>query len=334
MEDDDRLHNRAARLYAIGRFLYQRGDHGATVIELARHFAIDRTQMYKDLDDLEKVGEPIYKNDSRWCLDRERYIHRVPITLRETLALYLAARLLSKQSDKHNPHVVSALDKLGEALAINHQNVGTHIQRAADAVRQRHTDYGYVKVFETFARAWADLKRVEIMYWSSKRNDWEPRIIAPYYLEVSSIGYATYIIAHDSKSNAIRTFKLERIATAHIRPFDTFEIPATFNAEARLGNAWGVMWPADGEEPTAVCLRFSADVARRVKETIWHPSQVIEDLNDGGCRYTVRVGSTTEMRPWVRGWGKDVVVEAPTDFRAQIAAELRSALAQYESETP
>lgn len=332
--DDDRLRSRAARLYAIGRYLYQCGDRGATVIELADNFAIDRSQIYKDLEHLEQIGEPIYKNDSRWCLDRERYINRVPITLRETLALYLAARLLSKQSDKHNPHVVSALDKLGEALALNHQNVGLHIRRAADAVRQRRADAGFVKVFETFARAWADQCRVEVTYLSARQDSWEQRIIAPYYLEVSGIGYATYIIGHDSKSNAIRTFKLERIAAAHIRPFDRFDIPDSFDAQARLGNAWGVIWPAEGEEPIEVRLRFSIDVARRVKETIWHPSQIIEDLPEGGCRYTVRVGSTKEMRPWVRGWGKDVEVEAPDGFRAEIAAELQSALAQYASGTP
>lgn len=327
--EDDRLQSRAARLYAIPRFLYERGEHGATVKEMASYFGIHRSQIYDDLPLLEQAGEPIYQDGSRWKLDRDRYLIRVPINLRESLAFYLAARLLSKQSDKHNPYVVSALDKLALALERNYPHIGAHIHRAAAAVSQRATDAGFIKVFEVLARAWADQCRVEITYMGAKQEDWEPRTLSPYYLEVSGIGYATYVIGHDSKSHAIRTFKVERIASARILPFDPFEIPADFDPQQRLGNAWGVIWPAEGEEPIEVCLRFSKHVARRVKETIWHPSQMIEDLADGSCRYTVRVGSTLEMRPWVRGWGSDVVVESPLDFRAEIVAELQAALAHY-----
>ena len=328
--EGDRLRNRAERLFALSRFIYQRGEQGATVIEMANHFNVDRSQIYKDIEILEEQGEPLYQEGSRWIVDRERYLNHIPITLRESVALYLAARLLSKQSDKHNPHVVSALDKLSEALTINHPHIGTHIHQAADAVRQRATDERFIKVFEIFARAWADQCRVEIEYLGAGKDDWEQRTLSPYYMEVSGIGYSTYIIGHDSKSDAIRTFKLERIATAQIKPFDTFDIPPDFDPQQRLGNAWGVIWPAEGEEPVTVCLRFSPIVARRVKETIWHPSQIIEDLADGSCRYTVRVGSTKEMKPWVRGWGNDVVVEAPPLFRQELLDELYKSIANYE----
>ncbi|WP_407079695.1 WYL domain-containing protein [Candidatus Hakubella thermalkaliphila] len=50
-------------------------------------------------------------------------------------------------------------------------------------------------------------------------------------------------------------------------------------------------------------MKFSPKVTRRVKKSTWHPSQVIEDLPDGGCIFTVRVSSTLEMTPWIRGWG-------------------------------
>jgi len=72
-----------------------------------------------------------------------------------------------------------------------------------------------------------------------------------------------------------------------------------------------VIW---GEE-TEVKLKFSPKVARRVKESVWHPSQGIEDLPDGGCLLTVRVGSTLEMTPWIRGWGPQVEVLAPQGLR-------------------
>jgi predicted DNA-binding transcriptional regulator YafY len=70
-------------------------------------------------------------------------------------------------------------------------------------------------------------------------------------------------------------------------------------------------------------LRFTPGVVRRVKESIWHPSQRIEDLPDGSCLFTVQVGSTMEFKPWVRQWGSAVSVVSPPDFREEIAAEVR-----------
>jgi predicted DNA-binding transcriptional regulator YafY len=328
--EETRIAARIQRLEAIRRYLYWQS-HGATVIELARHFEVERSTIYNDIDTLSEAGEPIYQEGSRIFLNREDYLSHIKITLREALALYLAARLLSKQSDTHNPHVVSALDKLAEALGPMYPVIGEHIHQAALSVQQRPTDPGYVRVFEIFARAWADQHVVDIIYGAPNSPDPIHRTIAPYYMEVSGIGFATYIIGHDSLRNQIRTFKLDRIRIATPRPETTFTIPESFDPQDRLGNAWGVMWPHDGEEPTEVRIRFTQQAAWRIRESLWHPSQIIEDLPDGGCRYTVRVGSTVEMRPWIRGWGKDAVVEWPPAFRNEIAAELRDAARNYGS---
>ena len=51
----------------------------------------------------------------------------------EALALYLAARLLLRHSDEHNPHVVKALEKLADALSAKSPRMAGHIVRAADA---------------------------------------------------------------------------------------------------------------------------------------------------------------------------------------------------------
>ena len=108
----------------------------------------------------------------------------------------------------------------------------------------------------------------------------------------------------------ITTFKLDRIEQAELLE-ENFEVPGGLSLDRLLGLAWGIMW---GEE-TKVRLRFSPKVTRRVKESVWHPSQVIEDMPDGGCIFTVRVGSVLEMTPWIRSWGSDVEVLAPQKLR-------------------
>src|SRR6185312_15346776 len=102
----------------------------------------------------------------------------------------------------------------------------------------------------------------------------------------------------------------------------------SFEPQQLLANAWGIIWSDEGG--VEVTLRFSPRAAQRVRESIWHHSQRIEDCPDGSCLFTVRVGSTLELSPWVRQWGADVEVMAPQEFREGIGSEARALAALYE----
>jgi predicted DNA-binding transcriptional regulator YafY len=88
-----------------------------------------------------------------------------------------------------------------------------------------------------------------------------------------------------------------------------------------------VIWRDEGG--IEVTLRFVPQVVRRVKESVWHPSQRLEELPDGACLFTVRIGSTLEFKPWVRQWGSAVEVLSPPEFREEIAAEVREMARNY-----
>src|SRR5438093_47262 len=106
----------------------------------------------------------------------------------------------------------------------------------------------------------------------------EPR--NPLVHEQNPSGHSCYLMAGDPKRDAPRSYKLERISA--VRVFDErFDPPLGFSVGKHLAHAWGV-WTS--ERPVPVELRFSPDVARRVKETTWHESQQAEDLADGSVR--------------------------------------------------
>ena len=102
---------RAERLNAIERLLY-RSFQGLSVPEIAAHFGVHRSTVYRDVESLSAMEVPIWEKDGRFGLNRERYLITVRLDMHEALALYLAARLLSAHSDKHNPHAVSAMKSL------------------------------------------------------------------------------------------------------------------------------------------------------------------------------------------------------------------------------
>lgn len=126
----------------------------------------------------------------------------------------------------------------------------------------------------------------------------------------------------------MRTFKVERIVSAEMLP-RAFDLPADFNIDTLLSSAWGIIW-GEGIE---VKLRFKPEVAWRVRESRWHPSQQIEELPGGGCLLTVSVASTMELGRWVRGWGDTVEVLSPAELRQELRAEAVRLARQY-AETP
>lgn len=67
-----------------------------------------------------------------------------------------------------------------------------------------------------------------------------------------------------------------------------------------------------------VRLRFNVKVSHRAMETIWHPSQVIEEQSDGSIIMTFKVRDITYFRAFILGWGDEVEVLEPETLREQI----------------
>ncbi|GIV96057.1 MAG: DNA-binding protein [Herpetosiphonaceae bacterium] len=315
MQEGERIQSKAARLRRIEHKLYN-APHGMRVVELAAACGVDRRTIYRDLQLLEDMGVPVWEDRGRYGINRQDYLSTVRLNLNETIALYFATRLLAHHSDEHNPHVVSALDKI--AAAVPDEMISAHLARTAELIRQRPLRRTYIQTLEMITRAWADRRWVRLQYWAAGREHAEERTVAPYFLEVSRFEPASYLIGYDKLRQAIRTFKLERVQAAAILP-EAYELPEDFDPHQWLAGSWGIM----AEDEVEIRLAFSPAVARRVKESLWHRSQQVEDLPDGGCILTFRVGGIREIRSWVLSWGADVVVLAPDPLREEVASHAR-----------
>jgi len=130
-----RTDSRYERLDDIERKLARRPE-GWTTGELAREFGVDADTIRRDLIDLDRMGAGTCKVGRRYILDHRRSLHSVKLSNDEALALYLAARLLSRHSDEHNPHVVRSLQKLADALRSKSPLIAQHVDLAANAVCQ------------------------------------------------------------------------------------------------------------------------------------------------------------------------------------------------------
>jgi proteasome accessory factor B len=322
MPEQDRL-DKAARLTKLTHLLF-RNPQGLSIRKIARALGISTRQVYRDLDALETMGIPLTEvQRDHYSIIAGYFLPPVHFDLKEAVALFLAARLLARYSDDHNPVVIQALAKLAASLP---ETIAEHIQRTVSGLAGRPENRAYLEVLEAVTQGWACRRKVRLWHQAAGSENVHEYLLSPYFVEPSAVGYATHAIGYEeSYFRSLHTFKVERIQAAGLTD-EPFEIPAGFDPVRLLESAWGIMF---GDELIEVRLRFSPQVARRVGENIWHSSQQLAVCDDGGCILSVRVAHPLEMKPWIRGWGPDCEVLAPESLRREVAEEMRRAAEVY-----
>ena len=316
--------HRYERMDAIERSLL-RNPAGMTTGELAQALGVSPDTIRRDLTLLESRGTGMIKEGRRYRLDHRRTLYSIKLNNDEVLTLYLAARLLSRHSDEYNPHVVKALEKLADALSTRSPFMARHIEQAARVVSQGRLRQVYVHALEVLTQGWVEGRKVRVQYHSFDGEVTE-RTIAVYFIEPSGIGYACYVIGHDDLRDELRTFKVERILNATLLD-ERYAIPDDFDPQNLLASAWGVIWR--DKDDIEVTVRFAPAVVRYIKESVWHHTQRIEELPDGSCLFTVRIGSTVEFKRWLGQWMPSAEVISPPELRDEMIHDLREMIRIY-----
>ena len=320
-----RKRDRLARFYRVTTYLESHPE-GATPDQIAAFVGMSRRNAYRDLRALEdELGIPLWADNGRWGISDKAFLPAFRLTRAEAMAVFLAARLMARYADSHDPDLAAAFQKLGEALP---PVLGRHVQRTLDVMAARPLDPTGSRNLRLLTQAWAERRVVELTYDPSTYDPARPPRAArvrPYLIEPSAETHALYLIGFDETKAGLRTFKLERIRALSMTGI-LFDPPPDGEIEAALDRAWGII--AD-QAVVEVVLHFDRSVASRVAETTWHPTQSLARSADGSLTWRARVSGTFEIRPWILGWGADVEVLEPEALRGEVADIVLRAAARY-----
>jgi predicted DNA-binding transcriptional regulator YafY len=327
---DDRLgrkRDRVARLLSVASILYSRGndDAGVPVAEIARLTGMNKRTVYRDIHALEEeLSIPIFEaGRGRYGIDRKYFLPPLHLSVPEAIVLFLAARMIARWSDEYDKVVISAFTKLASLLP---QPIARHVTASMLAVGGHGANEPFTRNFANVAGGWAEGRVVQMDY-EAFDGDRKTTRVRPYFLEPDAGTHSVYLIGFDEPANAMRTYKIERIRSS-VLTLDRYEIPADFDPEKWLEHSWGI-WSSDTTATETIRLRFEPRVAHWVREAVWHRSQQVRELPDGGIEMTFRVAGTVEIRPWILSWGDAVEVLAPPELRAAIGAAVRTAASRY-----
>ena len=323
-----RKRDRLARLLAVTSILFSRGsgEAGVSVDEIARLTGMNKRTVYRDIRALEdELDVPVFQaGRGRYGIERKFFLPPLRLSVPEAIVLFLASRLIARWSDQYDAAVVSAFTKLADALP---QPIARHVAATMVAVGSHDPNEPFSRTFSAVARGWAEGRVVEMVYDPGTGTEKRTRV-HPYFLEPDAALRSVYLIAYDEPAAAMRTYKVERIRTATLTA-ERYEIPDDFDPDAWLANSWGIWSPDASHPPTRIRLRFSAAIAHRLREAVWHRSQELTELPDGGLELAFTVNGIVEIQPWILSWGDGVEVLEPGELRDAVAAAVRAAAARY-----
>ncbi len=264
----------------------------------------------RDIQSLETdLKIPLTQNGDRYGITEGYILPPVSLSLYEAMVIFLACRLVLRQTDENNPHIEKALTKISSVLP---SPLAMKLKECASSTDDKKEDLEFIRNFEKIAVAWTTQRQVKMEYQSLESEGVKEWFLEPYFVDMTGVGFSVYVIGHAVREGkeGIITFKLERMKDLEVLN-KRFEIPPEINIGKLLASSWGIFTG----EAISIVLKYSPQVTRRVKESVWHISQLIQDTPDGGCLLSLRVNSTLEITPWIRSWGPDVEVIEPITLR-------------------
>lgn len=306
--------------------------------DLQRGNSINSTQLMADLEISRKtvVRDVAYMReqlnlpiafDAR--TNTYRYTHpvnvfpTVQVTEGELMALLVARRAVEQyEGTPFHRQLEVAFEKLTVGLK-EHISFSPADELRAVSFKNMGLGKADLGVFNVLSAA--VLKQQEVTFDYKKPGDARPsrRTVQPYHL--SHRQNLWYLVGHDVERAALRTFALPRISGARTTK-NTFSRPQDFSPDKFFSNALGVL---GGSGNHKVRIRFTAKAADRVRERVWHESQKLQDLPDGGVKLSLKLGALPEVESWILSWGAEAEALAPAELRKRVKSVVARLAKQY-----
>lgn len=294
---------------------------------LSERFGVSQKTVERDIAFMrDQLELPIEYDSSKYGFIYTGKVTQFPglqITEREFLALYLLHR--ASASASAGPLQESAESALRKLSASVNNGVAEHTAHRVSetfsfsAIGKPNIDR---EVFEAVSQATIESHELEFSYTKIQATKAESRKVRPYHL--TEVGGQWYLHAFDIGKNEMRIFALTRVKNPRIRD-ESFIKPPEFSMKELLKDSFGVMTNSGRYQ---VRLWFDNVGAVLASERQWHPSQQITQLPDGEIQMEMILGSLTEVRKWLLGFGKHARVLGPQKLIDRMRDDV-IALAKY-----
>ncbi len=204
---------KAGRLVELQRTFWSKPEKAWTTDVLAEKIDVHPRTVRKYLKELSGSGSlPIYRDGRGWRLAENARMEVLPVRfqLEEAVAVYLAARLLTRHVGESSPAVRSAVAKMSMVVPSELRQACNRLAGTVDPAK----DAAAAAIFRTMVNAWVLHRVVSVTYESRTRGESHELEFRPYLIEPSALGSAVYVVGRADPPGNIRVMKFARIKTA------------------------------------------------------------------------------------------------------------------------
>ena len=293
---------------------------GLTAEELAAECGVSLRQMFRDLRALDYGGVPIY-NDNGYRLAGNFLLQDISFSLDEALSLLYGLKLIERQ--KALFPIQRIKERLLALLPKGLRDGIEGLEPRVDVAQGPAADYSEkAGLFRLVNQAIRESRAVEIEYYCFGRDETNVRVVDPYHL-VFKDGF-WYLVGFCHWRGDERLFRIDRIKRIHLL-MQHFTPPADIHRKPHWSTAWGMEM---GKE-YLFKVRFWGDSARFVRETQFHPDQVIEDGPEDTVVFTAKAYGLKSVCRWGLSFGGEAEVLEPRPLRDMVSEEIRKAGGRY-----
>ena len=299
--------------------------YGATLQELADESGVSTRTIQRDIKDLKEAGFLIDDEvrDRRTYFKLKNNLPPLNFPIDEIIALTFIEEIGSPLEG--TPYKEAFQKTLNRIRTVLPEEMHAFLEEASAAYYPHHRgqkEPPFPEVFKTAHRAIKERKVCNVTYHAITTGQIKTYPITPFRLLHYHNGY--YLICRNPNYDDLLTLAAERIQDLEITS-QTFEPPDDLDIENRIQQAFGITL----EDPMDVKIRFSAWQARYIRQRTWHPSQEIEELDNGEIILSFQASGFYDIKSWILSHGADAEVLEPADLREEIIKELKKNLNFY-----
>ncbi len=178
------------------------------------------------------------------------------------------------------------------------------------------------EMFWKLRSAIAEQKELRIIYRESRDSSPQWFVVRPIYLAAIK-GY-WYLISYEPSVEGVKLYRLDKIESA----FATgrkFKVSDNFFLEDHLPELAPLLKPGRKHK---VVVEFEHGM-EWVKDRIWHPTQKIENLQDGRFRLEMEISNIEEFMAWLSSFGYKAKLISPKHLIDSYKTYLQLTLALY-----
>lgn len=304
-----------------------------SVKQLAEQLGTSKATVERDLATLDRdfalVEEQVGKQKKVYRLDHKvRALETIKFGASELLAIYAAhAALVGMSGTPMHEDLRSVMTKIRGFLSPRHNGGLEALVRVFAPHPRGHIDYGdQQELIDDLVDAIARRLVCQIAYRAVGKDTDRSHRARP--LRLVWHRSALYVLACLGEHQRITTLAVHRISGIAVSEEEF--APPSVDVDEHISRAFGI-FVSDQEEDVEIV--FDAEIAWKVEERTFHPSERKERRADGKLVYRLRSSAQWEVIPWVQTFGPYAELVSPPSWRDALRANVEAMLAKYDRRT-